>query len=83
MKESSTIKLSNDIPIPDAKGGRPAGGRKYPFDTIAVGQSFPITPQEKMSIYSCVKSYNKRHNGTIKIRTGRDKEGVLRCWRVE
>lgn len=87
MKSKSTQKESEfdkDVPIPEARVGRlPNSGRKWKLSEMEVGDSKPITEAEKNSIYSCVVNYNKTHKASIKIRTGKDGDGVLRFWRIE
>ncbi len=76
------MKISKNVPLPKHMRGRPPGN-KYPFNELQIGDSFPITKSEQMSVYSCVNYYNKIKSTTIKVKTGKDDSGQLRCWRIE
>lgn len=83
MKGKSTNGFDKNIPIPPESRGRQKGVSKYNFGEMEIGDSKPITIQQKKSIYSCLISYNNSKKTTIKIRTGKDSTGILRFWRVE
>jgi len=75
------MEISKNIPFPKrSTKGRPD---KYPFKELEIGDSFTINKSEQMSVYSCVNYYNKINSTTIKVKTGKDDSGQLRCWRIE
>lgn len=74
------MEISKDIPVPEDKRGRHL--LKYDFSLLDVNDSFPVTEAERMSVYTCLREYNKRKGTKMKIRTGKTPEGQLRCWRV-
>lgn len=83
MKVKDTqAKFDKNIPVPTGGVGRKPTGSKYNFSKMEIGDSLPITLKQKQSIYSCVNQFNKTNETTIKIKTGKDENGVLRYWRV-
>ncbi|HEY3526164.1 MAG TPA: hypothetical protein VGK47_08205, partial [Nitrososphaeraceae archaeon] len=55
----------------------------YPFRDMDIGDSFTMNYSERVSVYSCLRDYNKVNGTTIKIQTAKEGEEVYRCWRVE
>ena len=64
-KAKSMLKIENDVPVP-AISGRGRGGNVYPFDQLAVGQSFFVPnseskPNAAKSLASTVSSATARY----------------------
>lgn len=77
--------IDKNIPIPaETRGKKHIGAkRKYDFGKMEIGDSFIMNYSERMSVYSCLRDYNKNNGTAIKIKTAKEKEGQYRCWRVE
>lgn len=78
--------IDDGIPLPDRlyKGGRKA---KYPFDQMAVGQSFfvPADGEKKKSVRAAAHGASKRYDGNRTFATRSTTEnGVAgtRVWRI-
>jgi hypothetical protein len=75
-----TFTVESGIPVPARKGGR-AGGSKYPFATMEIGQSFLVDSETKIgTIRSAVGAFTKTHKG-YRFAIRQTDEGV-RVWRV-
>jgi len=69
------IKVENNVPVPMNVGSKP---RKYPWDTLAVGESFlTIGPQLNSMQVLCTH----RRTETKRFIARREGDGV-RVWRV-
>lgn len=72
--------VESGIPVPARKGGR-AGGSKYPFATMEIGQSFLVDSETKIgTIRSAVGAFTKTHKG-YRFAIRQTDDGV-RVWRV-
>lgn len=70
--------VEKGIPIPKPKsGGAPS---KYPWDQLAVGDSF-LVPDKTKKTFSSQLLYRGKRNGCKYI--ARDVEGGVRVWRVK
>lgn len=78
-------KIDKNVPLPaETRGKKHIGAkRKYDFGGMDIGDSFTMNYSERMSVYSCLRDYNKVNGTTIKIQTAKEGEEVYRCWRVE
>lgn len=71
--------IRSDIPFSDVKSraGRPA---KYPWPTMAVGDSFDVPIHALTNIRLLAKGYGDRNGKQFKV--GRLPDGAYRCWRL-
>ena len=66
------IAVDNHVPVPSSKS-------KYPFKTMAVGDSFEI-PQSNYHPAQVSSQYYKRHGKQFTWR--KQANGSYRCWRT-
>lgn len=52
---------------------------RYPFRTMAVGESFDFPTTEYKRVYSAAMMYGKRNSLQFLVRSNRD--GTCTCWR--
>lgn len=79
---SEKYPVSYDVEIPP----RPGAKGHYPFATMLVGGSFPVTPAETRRVRSAAYEYGINHKKKFSVRmTKHKKTGVrsYRCWRLE
>ena len=75
----STIKITSDIPVPEApKRGRP---RKIPLGDMKVGSSCTV-PSCVKSVRSCIRLFNKNHQPDWTFRLKVIDENKTRIWRL-
>lgn len=69
------FKIEQGIPVPlgDARS-------RYPFQSMNVGDSFALTPQQVRSARNSMHAYAKRSGTRFTLREVGD--GVWRCWRI-
>ena len=89
---SSAFTIEDNVPLPSARGGK--GGSVYPFDKLAVNQSFFVEattkrPNPAKSLASTVSSASKRYAGqtparkfTVRSVEENGKKGA-RVWRTQ
>jgi len=70
----SAIKVSSEFPIPEVRQ------KKYPWETMKVGESFPL--ESSRFLYSYTSGANKRYKPK-KFRAGKAEDGSLRIWRIK
>lgn len=83
-REVLGFKIESAIPIPPKKG-RPGIGdhKKYPFDTLGVGESFFVTVPDtkaKTALSAQVAYWGKKLGWTF---TRRTMDGGVRIWRIK
>lgn len=84
-----SIEIEKGVSVPLRRHGRGGGRpRKYPFDRLAVGDSFMVKPREgwssghlQMVIDSCARGFRRCHEPSRKF-TVRQVDGGVRCWRI-
>lgn len=73
------IKVDKKIPLPPLND---RGTRRWPFDKMAVGDSFALkTDSDRIKCASAASYYGKRHGLKFAIRLLPD-GSAYRCWRV-
>lgn len=76
-----TFTIESDIPVPKRTGGR-AGGSKYPFAQMQIGQSFLVGSDVKVTtVRSAIGAFTKNHPD-FKFAV-RSTEAGVRVWRVQ
>ena len=70
--------IENNIPLPESTGGV----RKYPFHSMAVGDSFTLPRDVKYNLQMAAYAHSKRHNKKFSVRNDSD-DNLVRCWRIE
>lgn len=73
------FEVLSDVPPPPK---RFAGDdfRRYPFDTLGVGQSFVVPSEQGDLVRSAAKMWKRRHPGWDY--TTRSRDGTTRVWRI-
>jgi hypothetical protein len=76
-----SIKIESDVPLPPATGG----AKKYPFDEMAIGQSFFIRTDElPKSGDKAVRSSATQAAKRLRMKfTMRQVKNGVRLWRTE
>lgn len=86
----SEFKIEKKVPIPPIE--RPNRESKYPFDELAVGESFLVENIKAPTLHSCIARYTKGPKGEGKkftVRTVTEKQGDetievgVRVWRTQ
>ena len=72
------IEPTSAVPIPDDMP-RAKGSKKYPFETMAVGESFLAPGVKPASFMGYASVQGKRLGRIFRCRT---QERGVRCWRV-
>ena len=70
--------IEKDIPAPRIKPGSPG---KYPFATMAIGDSFSFPASKRKVITKAAAMYRSRHP-PWSYQIALDVEGKWRCWRL-
>lgn len=66
------MKVDKDVPLP----------RKYPFDKMAVGDSFAVPPDIRRETVSvAAMRYGRKHKMKFSVRMVADRS--YRCWRMK
>jgi hypothetical protein len=74
------FEIESNLPIPKRAGRGGRRGSKYPFGSMAIGESF-FAPVKPSALRSAVAVYVKANPGTkFAVRT---EEGGARAWRKE
>lgn len=73
---ATDIKVENNVPVPAFI----EGARKFPFNTMAVGDSFLINGYDPTVVRTAAAAYGKAHKQKFTVR--KTPEGH-RCWRYE
>ena len=71
--------VTKEIPY---TGGHTMKGSKYPFEQMAVGDSFPIEKEYRVSAATCGDKWSAARRLGRKFKAGRDGKGGWRIWRV-
>lgn len=72
--------IEGDIPLPK-KASRGANA-KYPFASLAVGQSFLARDGKTNCLSACARAWAKRNGAAARFAV-RTVDGGVRVWRVE
>jgi hypothetical protein len=70
------FKVDRDVPIPAFI----EGGRKYPFNTMNVGDSFAVSALARPAVITASVTYARKHG--VKFTTRKDGSGY-RIWRIK
>lgn len=71
------IKIQKNVPIP----GKAKKKSKYPFEKMAVGDSF-AAPVKPAGLYAAARKWVKDNNSKWRFTVRAENEGA-RCWRAE
>lgn len=74
------IDVESNLPLP-ARDGRGAKS-KYPFGSMAVGDSFEVPNGKRLSVYQCAAQWTSSRHLDWKFSVRKTAEGSYRCWRV-
>ena len=84
---SSGVRVAAGIPLPPSRGG--ASGVRYPWETLAIGESFFVAGAKIATFYTATSSASKKHGRKFTARKvadgspwGATGAGVA-VWRVE
>lgn len=73
--------IEKNIPMPPQKHRYGPGCLKYPFDQMAIGDSFSLDKEEKVRASVAASNYGARHDMKFAVRhMGNDE---YRCWRTK
>lgn len=70
-------KIQKNIPMPSTKAGRKT---KYPWNTMEIGDSFPIPTTDENTAIAYASGASKRYKKQYKARFYK---GEFRIWRVK
>jgi len=81
VEGANKIKIEKGIPIPDGRQSNGGREEKYPFKSMAVGDSF-LFPNgaTESSCYAIGYYWSRKTKQTFKVR--KTDQG-MRCWRVD
>jgi len=71
-------KIEKDVPIPPQSHKAQS---KYPFNTMAVGDSFALGDAQPNRVRSAAQAHSKRKG--VKVVVRKTDDGTYRCWRIE
>lgn len=69
--------IEKNVPLPPR-----ASKRKYPFDSMEVGDSFLAPVEERQNVARAVTIENQKAGARFSVRTMKDRSGI-RVWRTE
>lgn len=76
----SDSNISSSVPIP-SDAGRRGPPRKYPLDSMNVGESFAVPAESAPGVRASIK-YFRAKNPSFSFVTRKESDGGLRIWRV-
>lgn len=73
-----SFEIEKGVPIPPSQQG--LGRQRYPFNRMAVGDSFTVPSDDSNRVRSAASAYAKQHR--IGLTCRRESDGRVRVWRV-
>lgn len=74
MKQTD-YSIDKNVPIPNV------GRKRFPFDSMEVGDSFLVTVKDRSSCLAAGKFWVLKRNAKIKF-TSRAEEDMVRIWKI-
>jgi hypothetical protein len=77
VPKGAGITIEKGVPLP-----APRGNLMYPFDTMAIGDSFTVTPDKRPGLSVAAAQYKRNHKGWD-YTTRMQASGLVRVWRTK